>query len=89
MWAVKQFHLGCGTTLVAIVFVQIIRAVPVNFGEHLIQAAPAAVAAVMDLCQETAEVGKVFAKAMTGKAAKAAPAATILISQIQWQINGE
>ena len=79
----------CGTTIVAIVFVQVFKAVAVNFGEHLNRAVPAAAAAVMDLCQETAEVGKVFVKVMTGRAAKAALADPILIRMIQWQINGE
>jgi hypothetical protein len=71
------------------VFVQIIKAAPVNFGEPDIRAVPAEAAAVMVLCQDSAEVGKVFVKAMTGKADKAALAAPTLIRMIHWQINGE
>jgi hypothetical protein len=73
----------CGTTVVAIVFAQIVKALAVNFGEPNIQAVPAAAAAVMALYQDTAEVGKVFVKAMTGKAEMAAPVAPILIRMIQ------
>jgi hypothetical protein len=79
----------CGTTVVASAFVQIIKAVAVNFGEPHIQAVPAEAVAVTDLCQAIAEVGKVFVKAMSGRADKAARAAPTLIRMIQWQVNGE
>jgi hypothetical protein len=79
----------CGTTVVAFAFVQIIKAVAVNFGEPHIQAVPAEAVAVTVLCQDTAEVGKVFVKAMSGKAEMAARAAPTLTRLIQWQVNGE
>jgi hypothetical protein len=81
--------LVCGTTVVAFAFAQLIKAVAVNFGEQTIQAAPAAAAAVMVLCQALVEVGKVFVKAMTGRADTVAPVAPTLIRVIQCQINGE
>jgi hypothetical protein len=79
----------CGTTVVAIVFVRIFKAVAVNFGEPHIQAVPAVAAAVMVLCQDIAEVGKVFVKVMTGRADKVALAALILIRVMHCQMFGE
>ena len=79
----------CGTTVVAFAFAHKVKEAAVNFGEQAIQAAPAAAAAVMVLCQALAEVGKVFVKAMTGRADTVALVAPTLIRVIPCQINGE